>query len=106
MSGARLHQIGGGDRALKLEDVDAVFRIGEFAHAVDHQLRPLRRMLYIVGGLSRLAGQGVDQHLQQEADVVGGAGAADRLHEVLLVGDHVRVGVRSVPGQQLDAVGT
>ena len=98
-------QAGHGHRAFQLEQVDAELGPGEIAHAGDHPLRLLGGVFVVVRRSASSGRKGVHQQLQDEGDVVLGAGLAHRPHQGLLVGlDGVRR-IRPVPGQQLDRIG-
>src|SRR5690348_12145225 len=47
-------------RTLEFQKIDAIFRLGEFAHAFDDELRQFARRFYIIGGVTGAAEEWVD----------------------------------------------
>ena len=94
----------GRKRALQLQKIDAIFGLGEFAHALDHQRRQLARRFDIVRGVIGAAEEGIDQKFEHIGNVVARALLADLAHELLLMRVDGGIGVRPIPRQHLDGV--
>ena len=60
----------GRERAFELQQIDAVFGLGEFPDALDHQRRQLAWRFHIVRGVIGAAEERIDQQLQYIGNVV------------------------------------
>mmetsp|Transcript_9239 Transcript_9239/g.22226 ORF Transcript_9239/g.22226 Transcript_9239/m.22226 type:complete len:291 (-) Transcript_9239:323-1195(-) len=93
-------------RALQLEQVNPILRLGKLGDTIQNQVWPLLGVLHIVLRLRfrRVTGEGVHQHLENERKVKLLARLPNLPHVLLLESTDARIGVRPVPRQHLHSI--